>query len=179
MSSSNPQPDLTEELAVRWTRAQPAVASFIGSVIRDYNDVEDVLQEVAAGAARNYAKSDRDRPFLGWVMGIARHKVADYQRKHYRDHLVFNTEVLERVSDACVSVADESSDRRWALDICVGKLHDRGQQMLELRYTHGLTPPQIGDRVGMTGNAVTVSLHRIRKKLSDCVQRQLARGNRR
>lgn len=176
MSSPDATSNLTEELAVRWTRAQPAVASFIGSMIRDYNDVEDVLQEVAAGAARNYATSDRDRPFLSWVMGIARHKVADYQRKHYRDHLVFNTEALERVSDACVSIAEESNDRRRALDVCVSKLNDRGREMLELRYTHGLTPPQIGDRVGMTGNAVAVTLHRVRKTLSDCVRRQLARG---
>lgn len=150
--------------------------SFICSIIRDYNDAEDVLQEVAAGAARNYAASDRDRPFLGWVMGIARHKVVDYQRKHYRSGVVFSTEVVERVSDGFERIADESNDRRQALDVCVKKLHERGQQMLELRYTHGLSPASIGDRVGMSRNAVAVSLHRIRRTLSECVKLQMAGG---
>ena len=181
MSPSEPQPDqiaLTEELAVKWTRAQPVVASFIGAVIRDYNDAEDVLQEVAVAAARNYAKSDRDRPFLGWAMGIARHKIADYQRRYYREKLVFNSEVLERVSDACESIADERSERKRALDVCVEKLQPRGKQMLELRYTHGLTPMEIGERVGMSANAVAVSMHRVRVALAACVKRIVAREGR-
>jgi len=169
---------LTEELAVRWTRAQPVVLSFIRSVIRDFNDAEDVLQEVAAGAARNYAKSDRSGPFLSWAMGIARHKVADYQRKYYREKLIFNTEVLDHIAEAYGSVSDEINDRRQALEYCTGLLQPRGQQMLELRYTHDMSPQQVGDRVGMSGNAVAVSLHRIRKALSACVRKRLAKEDR-
>ncbi|XAL98699.1 sigma-70 family RNA polymerase sigma factor [Phycisphaeraceae bacterium D3-23] len=180
MNDSAPDPvGLSEELAVRWTRAQPVVASFIGAVVRDYNDAEDVLQEVAAAAARNYAKSDRDRPFLGWAMGIARHKIADYQRRYYREKLVFNSEVLERIGDACESIADERSERKQALDVCVEKLQPRGKQMLEMRYTHGLSPTEIGDHVGMSANAVAVSLHRLRTALGECVKRFLAREGQR
>ncbi|MEM6257210.1 MAG: sigma-70 family RNA polymerase sigma factor [Planctomycetota bacterium] len=165
----------SEELAVMWSQVQPAVVSFISSAVTDFNDVEDVLQEVAAAAARNFAQYDPTRPFLGWVLGIARYKVLDYQRKHYQDHLIFSTDVLNHLTTACEQTAEGAADRHHALKYCVKKLHERGQKMLELRYTHGLSPVQISGKLGMKPNAVGVAMHRIRTALRTCITRYLKR----
>jgi len=162
--------ELTEELTVRWTRAQSVVASFIASAVRESNNADDVMQEVAVAVARGYADSDRSRPFVPWVLGIARHKIADYQRSHYKNKQIFDTDLLETISMAYREIEPELSDARRALDGCVSRLHNRGQAIIKLRYTHDLKPSQIAEQVGLTANAVAVALHRIRKVLSDCVR---------
>ena len=172
---TNVNPDLTEELTLRWTQAQPIVTSFITSVVRDFNNAEDVVQEVAVAVARGYAASDRSRPFVPWALGIARHKVADYQRKHFRNKQVFDTDLLETIEQGYRDIEPETQDMRRALDFCVGRLQERGRMLIQLRYGHNLKPAQIAGRVGMTANAVAVVLHRVRKSLSECIQNRVAR----
>lgn len=178
MSEENPNinasPDLTEELTLRWTQAQPIVTSYITSVIRDFNNVEDVVQEVAVAIARGYADSDRTRPFVPWALGIARHKVADYQRKHFRSKQVFDSDLLETIEQGHQDIESEAQEMRRALDLCVGRLQERGRMLIQLRYGHSLKPAQIAERVGMTANAVGVVLHRVRKSLSECIRDRLS-----
>ncbi len=166
--------DLAESLTVCWTRAQPIVRSYIASAIRDFNDVEDVVQEVAVAVARGYAASDRSLPFVPWALGIARHKIADYQRRHYRNKQVFDTDLLELIEHAHQEIELETSDIRRALDDCVNRLQERGRMLIKMRYTHDLKPAQIAERVGISANAVGVSLHRTRKALSECIRRRMA-----
>lgn len=171
---NNAGSDLTEELTLRWTQAQPIVTSYITSIVRDFNNVEDVVQEVAVAVARGYADSDRSRPFVPWALGIARHKIADYQRKHFRNKQVFDTDLLEKIEQGHKDIEPESQEIRHALDICLGRLQDRGRMLIQLRYGHNLRPAQIAERVGMTANAVGVVLHRVRKALGECIQDRVA-----
>ena len=172
---SDANTDLTEELTLRWTQAQPIVTSYITSVVRDFNNVEDVVQEVAVAVARAYAKSDRSRPFVPWALGIARFKIADYQRKHYQNKPVFDTDLLETIEQGYRDIEPEAQDMRRALDFCVGRLQERGRMLIQLRYGHNLKPAQIAERVGMTANSVGVVLHRVRKSLSECIRNRMAR----
>ncbi|MCG8507944.1 MAG: hypothetical protein MI741_01840, partial [Rhodospirillales bacterium] len=94
--AENPQ-NLTEQLTVAWTKAQPMVTAYIASTIHKPDDVEDVLQEVAVAVARGYESSDRSLPFGPWAMGIARHKVFDYHRRNARDKHLFDDELLHAV----------------------------------------------------------------------------------
>ena len=168
---NNAGTDITEELTVRWTQAQPLVTSYITSVVRDFNNVEDVVQEVAVAVARGYAASDRSRPFVPWALGIARHKVADFQRKSFRNKQVFDSDLLKTIERAHREIEPEAQDIRRALDTCVERLQDKGKTLVQMRYTDNLMPAQIAERIGMTANAVTVGLHRIRKALSECIRK--------
>lgn len=58
-------------LARSWVRAQPSVLAFLVASTPQLSDAEDLLQEVAAQAARQFDKYDPDRPFLPWALGIA------------------------------------------------------------------------------------------------------------
>ena len=44
MNESSPQ---SEYLATLWTPAQPVIAGFIGSMLPDYHQAQDVLQKTA------------------------------------------------------------------------------------------------------------------------------------
>jgi RNA polymerase sigma-70 factor (ECF subfamily) len=173
MSDENDHMTHSEELTVLWTRAQPVVSAYLAASIRDFHDVEDVLQDTAAAVARDFAKWDRDHAFNAWCIGIAKHKAVDYHRRHARDRHLFDMDVLSKLESAYEVVGPEQSELKGALDQCMKRVQGRARYMLELRYKRDLLPSKIAEKVGMTANAVTVALHRIRHALADCVKKKL------
>ena len=57
----------------------------------------------------------------------------------------------------------------------IGKLNERGREIIDMRYQQNLKPQQIADRVGTSPTAITSLLHRIRKSLEGCVKQQLVK----
>ena len=47
-----------------WTLAQPVVSAFVTSVVRDFKDRDDVLQEIAVAAIESFDAYDPKRPFV-------------------------------------------------------------------------------------------------------------------
>ena len=162
------------ELSVLWTKAHPVVFAFIRSTIRDFHRSEDILQEVASTAAEKFDQFDRERPFVAWSLGIARNKVLDYLRKTTNDRHVFDDETIKKIVVAHEEIEGELSNIHSALEICVEKVQGLAHKILEMRYVRQQSPAAIAKKVGMTPNAVTVMLFRVRQALKKCVERQMA-----
>jgi RNA polymerase sigma-70 factor (ECF subfamily) len=71
-----------------WTLAQPAVSAFITSVVRDFRDRDDVLQDVAVAVIESFGRWDPERPFVAWAIGVARNQVGLYLRRRRREQHV-------------------------------------------------------------------------------------------
>jgi RNA polymerase sigma-70 factor (ECF subfamily) len=170
MSTSN-----SAEFTQRWMKSRHMVAAFIRSMVRDEHHAEDVLQKVAINAATKFEQYDRDREFAHWLIGIAKRQVAQHFREYHRDRHTFDQTLVDQLVDAYTEVADELPDREVALKTCIGKLNERGRDIIDLRYQQNLKPAQIADRVGTSPTAITSLLHRIRKSLEDCVKQQLVK----
>ena len=164
-----------QDLAVRWTQAQPTVAAFISATVQDFHDSEDVLQRVAATIVTKFGKYDADKPFVAWALGVARIEVLRFRSQQGKQPLVFNDEVVSQVADAYERMIPQVDDIREALHHCMTQLRGRAKQMLELRYLHELQPARIAARLGMTSNAVFVALHRVRTSLRHCMTNRLRR----
>jgi RNA polymerase sigma-70 factor (ECF subfamily) len=54
-------------LAMAWTKAQPAVAAFITSMVGDFHQSEDLLQKTAAAIVIKYDTYDASRSFTAWA----------------------------------------------------------------------------------------------------------------
>jgi len=171
MSHPNPA-----EFTEYWMRSRHVAGSFVRSMVRDEHAAEDVLQRVAIAAATHFEQYDRDRPFAGWLIGIAKQQVALHYREHGRDRHTFDDALVGQLADAHVEVADELADRATALNVCLGKLNGRGREIIDLRYEQNLKPAKIADRVGTTPTAITSLLHRLREKLRECIERQLGQN---
>jgi len=163
-----------EELAVRWTQAQPVVAAFINSLIPSFHDAEDVLQIVAVTVAKKFLQYDRTRPFVAWAIGIAKFEILHYRRQSARGRHIFDDKMVDNIAQAYQETAGELGDLRNALRKCVREVQGRSRKLLELRYIRELKPARIARQLGMTANAVFVALHRIRIILRECIERQLA-----
>jgi RNA polymerase sigma-70 factor, ECF subfamily len=167
-------PQSISELARHWTAVQPTVASYISFAIRNFNDAQDVLQDVAATLVETFERYDRTKPFLPWALGVARYKVLVYRRVHATE-CILGIESLERLAHVYGDMGSQFDLWHEALERCLQKIPDKSQQLLRLRYEKDMKPGQIAGQVKSSVAAVKMNLHRIRHLLRDCVKSHVTR----
>ncbi|WP_146392072.1 sigma-70 family RNA polymerase sigma factor [Allorhodopirellula solitaria] len=164
--------ETTRQATRQWTLAQPAVSAFISSVVRDFRDRDDVLQNVAVAVVESFHAYDSNSPFIPWALGIARRQVGLYWRRRGRDPLVFDDDAV-----ACLAIAfhEEAQTRSAKFDFlqdCLGSFDGRAKKLLGLRYRDDMKPAAIASETGMTANSVAKALQRIRDQLRACIERK-------
>jgi RNA polymerase sigma-70 factor (ECF subfamily) len=164
----------TEEIAVLWTKAQPVISAFISSLVPDFQDSDDILQQAAVAVIKNYDKYDKNRPFVAWAVGIAKNEILMYHRKNSQHKLIFDTEIVQRIAKIYETESGKSEDNRKALNVCIKKLKQRSRRMLEMRYVSELSTERIAHKLGMTASSVYTTFHRIRLALRDCISREMS-----
>ena len=157
-----------------WTLAQPTVSAFVGSLVREIRDRDDVLQEVAVAFMNSFASYDRTRPFMAWVMGIARNQVGLYLRRLGRDRRLFDPEAMQQIVQAFAETQPRDVRMLDYMKECVQFLEDHARRLCELRYERDLKPATIAPLVGMSANGVAKALQRIREMLRECVEKKAA-----
>ncbi len=165
-----------QELAGLWTRAQPAVAAFVQTVVRDFHEAEDLVQKVAEAAVIKFHEYDRSRSFTGWAIGIARYEVLRRRRDHATDRHCFDSEAMEQIAAAFDRLEGQLDPMRQALRDCVALLTGRNRTVIEMRYGEASDIDDIARRMRMKPNAVYVLLHRVRGMVRRCVEQRLPGG---
>lgn len=155
------------------------VFGFIYALTRDVDAAEEIFQEVSLAVLEEASENASIDRFLPWILGVARHRVADYYRKRGRTRPA--PEVLaEAVVDAFEQNAEsreEAADRIRALLECVDQLPPRQRQIVESRYRDRKSLGAVAEAVGWKSDAVKVALSKIRKALSRCLRdKQLQEG---
>jgi RNA polymerase sigma-70 factor (ECF subfamily) len=135
------------------------VYSYAAYRLGDAHDAEDVTSEVFERAIRYRKSFDPARgDALAWLLGIARRCADDALSARPR-----NRSELEDVADG--SSMEEDSVRRLTLAAAMGKLGERDQELIALRFGADLTAAQMGQVMDMETNAVEVALHRALARL--------------
>lgn len=159
----------------RLMAVQPSLRAYLLSVVGDYHLAEDIVQDVAVSAWERYPSYDPARPFLAWVLGIARHKALDVFRRTGRS-LPLPADVMESLAQEAPSAAEESSARRQALMHCLKNLTERSRRCVELRFEQDLSVREIAEREATSAAAVQKMLTRARGFLLECTEQALAGG---
>ena len=157
-----------------WTQAEPTVAGYVSSMVRDFHACEDLLQEIAVVLLRKFDEYDTDRPFVAWALGVARLEILSGRRSHARSRLSFREDLLQAVTEAYEELAPELGMRAIALRKCLKIVKGRNLEVLELRYERALKPQHIANELGLAAGNVRVILNRIRNMLRECVDRKLS-----
>lgn len=167
----------TEEMTILWTQTQPTITAFVSSVIPDFQDADDILQQVAVAIVKNYDKYDKTRSFVAWAIGIAKNEIQMHYRNTSRKKVIFSTKTIQAISDVYEKESVKFDDTRKALDICIKKLKGQSKYILKMRYLSEMSVPRISQKLGMNQGAIYTTLHRIRLALRDCINRQLSSGD--
>lgn len=169
----------SEELAVFWAQHQPAIAGFICSLVPNFQDADDILQNVAVVTVEKFDEYDHSKPFVGWAIGIARNLILKYYSEKKKDRITLDSDAIESISRIYEAEMHTFSSHKTmiesAMERCLEQLKGRWRILVEMYYLRELSTARIAQQLGMTPSNVLTSLHRVRAALRDCVADRLKR----
>lgn len=109
---------------------------------------------------------------------IVRIEVLRVKQRHQRERTL-----AERLLDDAIDAAfgefqtarrhDDAESWRESMRRCLERVPERGQGVLKARFADELGYQQIGERLGMTTEAVRKTLFRLKKQVRSCVETSL------
>jgi RNA polymerase sigma-70 factor (ECF subfamily) len=126
------------------------------------SDVEDVVQDILVSVHVSRATYDPDRPFVPWLMAIARNRTADAARRHIRKarHEEAGENLPETFDPSETNTVLESTEDAEALRRAVSKLPAQQRRAIELTKLQELTLSEASAVSGMSIAALKVAVHR-------------------
>jgi RNA polymerase sigma-70 factor, ECF subfamily len=165
------------EFAQALLRHQTEIFGFIYSIVRNFDDADDLFQQTSLVLWRKYDQFDASRSFVAWACGVARFEVANFVRDRERHRLYFSDELNEILIDAHEAREREALEEyRAALSFCVKKLRERDQELLHACYGGSFAIREVARNWGRSIQSIHNSLSRIRRALHECVERALVGG---
>jgi len=150
------------------------IYGFILSLVHNWNDTDDLLQETMAVMWQKFDQFQADADFGSWGISIARYRVMDYRRKQKVRSAAYSDRTLEMVADQMVSLVEQDDVRTDALHACMQKLRDRDRELIQLRYQGESSVQEVAQAVDRSADSVYKSLNRIHGQLLLCIRKELA-----
>ena len=155
-------------------RYLPIVWRFVYFQLRGHlHEAEDLVGDVFLAAVRQIrVNGSVEERFGPWLVGIARHKVADYWRgrkKHQRSSTIPDVpdEDQDNPTDSLMAI-----ERKAQVVRAMTELDDEERFVLEWKYLDGLSVRQIAERLGRTEKAAESILYRSRKAFRQAYESQ-------
>jgi RNA polymerase sigma-70 factor (ECF subfamily) len=169
-------PETAERFAGHMARHHTALMGFILSLVPNWTDAEDLLQQTSVVLWRRFGEFRSGSDFMAWACQVARYHVLNHRRQRSRDRHLFSDEVLDIMAEEAVTHAEELDSERHALGGCLEKLDPKSRRLLGRCYEPGTAVTRVAEELGRTPNSVYKELNRIRDALLRCIRRTLAGG---
>lgn len=166
-------PENTEKFVRLFAQHDRELYRYVLTLLGDESAAEDVMQEVAADLWKKFASYDPAQPFGAWARSFAKVQVMRHRRTLARDRLLFNDELLEKLSEERASIEPAFESRRRALRLCMAKLSAEDRRLLTLRYAETSTVTEAAKAAGVERKKMYTALDRIRRVLTRCVDAAL------
>lgn len=174
MSADTPQPDPPQKgFAELWLTSQNTLGGYVCAHVPDHNLAEDIMQEVARQATANFDQYDHDRPFLGWLIGIARQRIADSYRAKNRRPIVFSSDIVDSFARVYEQLEPQTDDRAEGLRHCMEKLSHRHRRVLDLKYGRRQSTKTIAEQIGTSPGSIDTMIYRLREALRQCINKYM------
>lgn len=153
---------------------QSSLYRYICSLLPNFSDADDILQEVAVISWEKYQSFDDEQSFQAWIFGIARNKVLHSKRRFLRTQSLM-AKALEEKAEAQFSqiTLNHIEEKQDALHDCVNGLDNKQQKVLELRYKNKLTSDLIAEQLKRSSQQIRTQLFRLRSSLRSCISNKL------
>ena len=152
-------PDPAIGLLELYDVALPHVYGYLLARCRDVALAEDLTAETFLAAVAAARKPDPPAPSVPWLIGVARHKLADHWRRLEREDR--GLRLLDGGASAVEDPWDEAIDAIRARSV-LDALGPHHRAALTLRYLDGLAVPEVAGCLGRTVHATEALLVRAR-----------------
>jgi len=144
---------------------------------REHQDAEDLVQDILLSLHAARATYDPDRPFLPWLMAIARHRIVDAIRRTARRSA--REVALDRVPETSLEDrANTSVDSELDPDLVVRAMRalpDGQREALELVKLRGMSLKEAAAVTGRSAGSLKVAVHRALMTLRALLTREVRR----
>lgn len=171
------QPEDSAEFLRLYAAAQPQLFAYIYTLLPDWNDAEEVLQETSLALWRSFGKFRPGSNFKAWACKTAFYQVLSFRKRRDLTPVLVSHDVVEAVAKEAADMSGSLDDQLRALSGCIKKLKAGDKHLLDRFYGSGLSVKMIAGEFGHPVGTVTKSLTRIRRTLFACIERALAIGN--
>jgi len=165
-----------QELMAEFVAGRHSLFAFIQGFVRNPHDSEDIFQEVWVRFSRALAQGVEIREQAKWCRGTARNLILHYWRERRKAAVPADEELLA-LADLAFAEQSANQDywraRQEALTECIRELPERAQNLLRLKYEHGLPATEVAGQLRQTSAAVLMALSRLRRALRDCAEKKL------
>ena len=154
------------------------LVAYARAVLGNYTAAEDVVQEAMLVVMKKFDQFHEGTSMLAWCRAIVRFEVLRVKQQRHRERTL-----AERLLDDAIDAAfdefqtarrrDDAESWQEAMERCFERVPQRGRRMLKARFVDELSYQQIGERVGMTLEAVRKALFRLKKQVRSCVETSL------
>ncbi|MEM6364266.1 MAG: sigma-70 family RNA polymerase sigma factor [Planctomycetota bacterium] len=168
---------ISGELLLKLTEAQPRLLGYLVKRLGDIEAARELLQEVNLVICRRAGDFRPDSHFMAWAFTIAKYELKAYRKKRSRERLVFSDELVASLDqiDESLFPEDRLQHREEALQACLDRLSEQHQELLIRRYAEAVSVKALAADMSKTANAISLTLHRIREQLMQCIEHRLSR----
>jgi len=172
-----PNADRMQEFLRLFTSHELRLRAFAMSMISNYADAEDVLQEANLVLWKRFDQFEAGTTFMSWAGRVVYLVALEHRRKLQRSKVQFGEEFFKAVANVAVrdDVASIMGEHEHALGDCISKLKAEHQEMLRARYADGISVEQMSGMFNRSVEAIYKVLSRTRRVLHDCVSFKIRR----
>lgn len=167
--------DQSRALFVRLlTQNERRVYGYILSMVVDWNDADDILQETNVRLWEEFGRFEPGTNFAAWAIRVAHYQVLTWRKRRDRSRLVFSEEAIALLADEPSAGEDADGVRRAALAECMKQLSVKNRDLLTRCYSGVGGIRDLAGALGRTTEAVYKMLQRVRHSLHRCIEKRLA-----
>ena len=162
-----------EEAFATFFAHRPMLRAYLLAILRDAEQVEDTLSDVALATVHSWPVYDRALPFGPWARGIARRVALKRLQKQSRAEVGLPDDVLDSLGAAMDEIGDAvamESQKRQLRD-CLQQLSDRNRELVRLRYHEELSFEHMAQQLGRSLGALYTAFSRIHAALLVCLRK--------
>ena len=165
-----------QALGVLYDRWQAVVHGVVSRMLRQADDVEDVVEETFWQAWRQASRFDRSRGAVQtWLLTIARSRALDRVRslRRRREEPLEGDDgqvVMQQTAEGDPGLDAEASERRTIVVAALAGASAEQREALELGYFGGLSQTEIAERTGQPLGTVKTRMRLAMQKLRGQLQ---------
>lgn len=151
--------------------------AYIYAYVMNRTAADDIFQETSMTLWREFERFELGTNFSKWANGIAFNRVRVFRRNNKKYALGLSEDLMLNIGEVMVQEEETQHDDRWQhLQHCRSLLPSNYQQLYEAFYVSNQKAQQVADQTGRSIFAIRKSIHKLRKKLFDCVDRKSKGG---
>jgi len=170
--ASSPAEDDVSAIVVReLTDHQTAMLAFIRALMPGSSGARDLLQEVNIILWQKRAQFQPGSSFKAWSFQVIRYHLMNHRRRlASKGWLIFDDDLVERISPALEVDPEELEQRHQALSHCLQKLRPKDRELLQHRYASGCPLNDYAKAINRSAGTLKATLFNLRGSLRKCIE---------